>query len=331
MRINILPKDFAESGRVVAIIGENYRSCLWNECYNNVGSFTLELSKEYYKKIDVDMYVQRADRKNLMVIKSLQIENESLIISGKQATQVLDDVAFVGTINENVNIDTALYNAYNNTRKYPFVDVVKNPKIADKYAHQISNKSMLELYTNMCEENNIGFRAFLQNNNRLGIELYKPDNTPAVFSEFAGNAKLENILKSIEGYKNYAIVLGEGEGAKRVRVDVDLSTGGEQLRELIVDARNTRKEEEDTDATYKEKLKSEGAEKLLEKTKAFTIELSNSAQGFGTRYDLGSRVKIFLPEYGLTYETRITSFSEKSQHNNSEISVTFGELLKTTR
>ena len=42
-------------------------------------------------------------------------------------------------------------------------------------------------------------------------------------------------------WKNYAIVLGEGEGADRVRQDVDL-TGADELRELYVDARDLQTE-----------------------------------------------------------------------------------------
>ena len=61
----------------IAIIGGQYVSCLWSEGYNTIENFALELieTDEYKKKIAVDCYVGRDDRKTLMVIKAVQISD----------------------------------------------------------------------------------------------------------------------------------------------------------------------------------------------------------------------------------------------------------------
>lgn len=323
MKINIYNEDL----KLVVPIGENYVSCLWAEGYNTVEPFTLELTatKTYLKKIKTDMYVKRVDRDNVMIIKSIQKQGNKLILTGKQAVRVLDDVPFIGSIPEGSRIDTALVEAYNSTVGYKNVDFVESG-LKDKYPHQISNKLVLEMALDMCQSQNIGIKA-VKSADRIAVSLYKPDNTPIKFSEFIGNAKFDNIVDSVENYKNYAIVLGEGEGDERVKVNVNLSNGGKWLR-MIVDAKDIQREENETDESYEKKLTARGVEKLLERTKAFSVDVVNSPKGFGTEYDLGYNVLVVIPEYDLKYTTRVARFEEKSQQNQSEISITLGELIK---
>jgi hypothetical protein len=318
---------YDENLNLVAPIGENYVSCLWAEGYNTVEPFTLELiaTETYKKKIKTDMYVKRTDRENVMVIKTIQQQDNKLVISGKQAIRVFEDVAFVGTINENEVIDTALFNAYNKSSYYSNVDFVKGG-LQDVYEHQISNKSMLELCLDMCQSKDIGFKS-VKVDKTINISLYKPNNIPVKFSEFIGNVKFDNVINSVENYKNYAIVLGQGEGEERVRVDVDLSNGGKRL-ELLVDAKDVQREENESESDYRSRLTARGVEKLLEKTKAFSVDIVNSPKGFGTEYDLGYKVLIVIPDYDLHFLTRIVKFEEKSQQNINEVSITLGELIK---
>jgi hypothetical protein len=185
---------------------------------------------------------------------------------------------------------------------------------------------MLELCQTMCQSGNIGFKA-VKVDKKIQISLYKPNNTPVKFSEFIGNVKFDNIVNSVENYKNYAIVLGQGEGENRIRVDVDLTKGGKRL-ELLIDGKDIQQEENETEENYKKRLTARGVEKLLEKTKAFSIDIINSPKGFGTEYDLGYNVLVVIPEYNLKFSTRIVKFEEKSQQNRNEVSITLGELIK---
>ena len=69
MNLNLYDADLNR----IAIIGEQYISCLWSEGYNTIENFTLELveTDEYKKKVSVDCYVGRSDRNTLMVIKTV--------------------------------------------------------------------------------------------------------------------------------------------------------------------------------------------------------------------------------------------------------------------
>lgn len=322
MRLSLYDKNLNR----IAYIGEQYISCFWSEGYNTVQNFTVELvaTSEYRKKVRTDCYVGRGDRPALMVIKSVEISNGKIVASGKTASRIMDDVAFVGTIKAGQTIDTAIKNAYNKTVKYNKLSI-DDGNVTAKYNHQISHKSILELCLNMCQSADVGFRT-IKKAGYLVTEFYQPQLNPnLVFSEKFGNLFVENIVLSNEAEKNYAIVLGAGEGENRTKVYVDL-TGGEDRKEIIVDADDIQKEEGETDSDYNSKLTARGIEKLLEMQGTFSCSFVPYAKDFGTRYDLGDVLTIYLSEYGITLQSRVASFSEKSQGNSTEITVQVGKI-----
>lgn len=322
MKINL----YDENLRRIAIIDERFVSCLWSEGYNTTENFTLELqeTEEYRKKIKVDYYIGRNDRKTLMVIKSVSIANKKIVVSGNQATKVLGDVAFVGTIDANSRIDTAIEASYNKSNRFPNVEIVSGT-ISDEYNHQISNKSFLTLCESMCQSKDVGFRA-VKDNGTIKIEFYKPEMNPSlVFSQKFGNLTLDSINISTQGFKNYAIVLGEGEGENRIRVDVD-NTNGNERRELIVDAKDIQKEDGETEGKYNARLAARGVEKLLQCQKVFDCIFIPLGKDFGNKYNLGDILTILLPEYEMKIQSRVVRFTQKVQNNQTTTSVDVGNL-----
>ena len=322
MNLNLYDNDLNR----IAIIGSQYISCLWSEGYNTIENFTMELvaTDEYKKKIRSDCYVGRNDRKTLMVIKTVEIANGKIVASGKQAGRVLDDVSFIGTIELGSMIDTSIKNAYNNGNKY------RNLEFADTnlqipYNHQISNKSILKLCETMCQSEDVGFRV-IRNNGTMYTEFYRPEYNPNfVLSEKFGNLSIDSVSISTEKLKNYAIVLGEGEGENRNKVYVD-STNGEERRDLIVDASDIQKEENETDESYNSRLVARGIEKLLENQQTFSCAFSPHVKDFGVKYDLGDILTVYLTDYGLTLQSRVSRFTQKSQNNKIETTIEVGQI-----
>lgn len=313
----------------VAVIGDRFISCMWSEGYNAVQPFTLELQEtdEYRKKIRPDFYIGRTDRKTLMVIKTVQIKDGKITVSGKQATRVLKDVAFVGTINGGSVATEAIRTAYNGSSKFYNTEFASDD-ISDVYVEEIANKDFLELCTTMCQSADIGFRA-VKNQNKVMVKFYKPVANPnLIFSEDYGNLVLQSITLSTENLKNYAIVLGEGDNESQIRIDIDL-TNGELRREMIVDAKSLRKEDGETDEAYLARLRAHGMEKLLSQTRTWETSILPVADDFGTRYDLGDILTIRLPQYGLQLQTRVSRFTQKSQNNKTTTTVEVGEITVT--
>ena len=317
---------YNEDMQRISIIGTNFVSCLWAEGYNTTEDFTLEVqaTKEYKSKLKPDCYVGRDDRKTLMVIKSIETAGNKIVATGKQATRILDDVAFVGTLPEGSIIDTSVKNAYNGSSKFHKLEF-KTTNLGVKYDHQISHKSFLELCTVMCQSEDVGLKV-IRKNGGLVAEFYKPtSNSKAKLSQNFGNVKVNNIILSTENYRNYAIVLGAGEEENRTRVDVDL-TNGEKRRELIVDARDIQIEEGETITQHHTRLYVRGVESLLKQQKTWECAILPLAKEFGLKYDLGDMVEIVLNEYDVKMQARISRFTQKQQRNQLETTVEIGNI-----
>lgn len=322
MNLNLYDKDLNR----ISIIGSQYISCLWSEGYNTIEQFTIELiaTDEYKKKVRTECYVGRDDRKTLMIIKTVQIANGIIVASGKQAGRVLDDVSFVGTIESGSMIDTSIKNAYNGSNRYHNLEFA-NTDLQIPYKHQISNKSILELCTIMGQSEDVGFKTE-RNNGILFVSFYQPKYNPnLVFSDKFGNISIDSISLSAENLKNYAIVLGEGDGENRKRIDVDLTNGNER-RDLIVDAKDIRKGQSETDESYNSKLASRGVEKLLEHQNTFSCAFAPYAKDFGVKYDLGDILTLYLTDYGITLQARVSRFTQKSQKNEITTKIEVGQI-----
>ena len=171
MNLNLYNEDLQK----ILIIGTNFVSCLWAEGYNTMEDFALEVqaTKEYKSKLRPDCYVGRDDRKTLMVIKSIETVGDTIIATGKQATRVLDDVAFIGTLPEGSVIDTSIKSAYNDSSKFHNLEFATT-SLGVEYDQQISHKSFLELCTVMCQSADVGLKVIRQNGG-LVAEFYKPE------------------------------------------------------------------------------------------------------------------------------------------------------------
>ena len=322
MNLNLYDKDLNR----IAIIGSQYISCFWSEGYNTIENFAMELlaTDEYKKKVRTDCYVGRSDRKTLMVIKTVEASNGIIVASGKQAGRVLDDVSFIGTIESGSMIDTSIKNAYNNSNKYHNLQF-GDTGLQIPYSHQISNKSMLELCTTMCQSEDAGFKVE-RSNGVLLASFYQPEYNPnLVFSEKFGNISIDSLSLSDENLKNYAIVLGAGEGEERAKVIVDFTDGNDR-RELIVDAKDIQKEDGESEESYNSRLTARGVEKLLEKQKTFSCAFTPILADFGVKYDLGDILTIYLTDYGISLRARVSRFTQKAQKNKTNTTVEVGKI-----
>jgi hypothetical protein len=327
MNLNLYDHDLNR----IATIGNRFVSCLWSEGYNTTQDFCLELveTEEYKRKVRPDCYVGRTDRPTLMVIKSVVVRGGHIIATGKEAKRVMHDVAFVGTISSGSPVDTAVKNAYNKSNQYHKLTIADSD-LGVAYNYQISHKSILELCETMGQDTDVGFRS-VRDDDQISVEFYQPALNPnLIISREIGNISNVEFSASVENYKNYAIVLGEGEGADRVRVDVDRTDGAER-RDLIVDAKDIRREDGETESEYNARLTARGVGKLLEHTQTLNTAFLPYAVDFGKRYDLGDILTVRLPDYGMTLQARVSRFTQKAQGNSTETTIEVGKITVNRR
>ena len=112
--------------------------------------------------------------------------------------------------------------------------------------------SLYTVIKGLCEENNIGFKIILTDDNKFEFSLYagadrsydQTENPYVVFSPNFENIINSNYYSSKANLKNVTLVAGEGEGASR-KTTVVGSGSGLDRRELFTDARDISSDTED--------------------------------------------------------------------------------------
>jgi len=156
----------------------------------------------------------------------------------------------------------------------------------------------------------------------------------------------ENLINSgyeasFADYRNYAIVLGEGEGAERTRlnytIDGSVPTGIDR-REIYVDARDLQKAGSDgsasmTDAQYLLALKNRGQEKLKELDSVLTLKgelnVHSKLYQLGVDFGLGDTVTIRSALFGVSNSALITSIKYTYDTTGEYVEPTFGKQSPT--
>ena len=145
-----------------------------------------------------------------------------------------------------------------------------------------------ETFLEIIAASGLGFRTRMDGATPT-LDLYERSTTAVLLGDKHGSGSSSTHVKSIGSWKTYAIVLGQGVGDDRTRVDVDLTGGTLERRELIVDARDLSPDGL-TAAQYEAALAERGKAKLEETCKVEYGEADVSAPlepGSLVYYDAG--------------------------------------------
>lgn len=302
-----------------------FKSCYWAEGYNTAEGFTVEFvdSPAWRALIRPDMYVTRPDREAVMVIKTVYAEDGILVASGQEAERQLEDVAFLGKIEKDTEVTTAVANAYSQTDGYEGF-TIEADELTDTYPEEIEDVSIFELMQTMCQSADIGFKT-VRRGDGLTVRLYKPERreVPPMREDF-GQVTVRRVTMSTEKMKNVAVVI-DSDGESKITEVVDLRDGTEQKREIIIDSTQSR-EDGETDEQFREKLRAEGYEELLKAKETLSVQFEPTGSVFGSDYDLGDIVTAILPGYGIKFESRIKRFTQTEEDNKVETTVEVGEI-----
>lgn len=159
-----------------------------------------------------------------------------------------------------------------------------------------------------------------------GTDRTQGANYNGYFGDDIGNLSGLRIVRGSDGWKNRAIVGGQGEGTDRKIVTVSIgSYTGDDLRELWVDARDigrnyqlavtdggggvTYTEATYTEAEYEAVLQARGLEKLAECLQTLEVDasLGQGTMEYGRDYFLGDIVPLKLTRYGMLLSARISA------------------------
>ena len=310
MKINI----YDEKLNLISSIDNRFVSCLWSEGYNTIGDLVLELqsTEEMRNKLRPDYFIGRSDRKTVMAIGTVLINDNKVIVYGKTAGVLLRDTALNGVINSSEGLDISIKKAYNNSDNKNELLGFSDTNLGVIYNGQISYKTFDEVCRMASQRTGLGFKVE-RNNGKLLASFYLKDNTPkTVFAEQYNNLSLNQIVMSNAISKNYAIVIGKG-GTQAV---VDW-TNGNKRKDIIINAGNIEGQAN---------LEEIGVKALLDNIALQGCSLYVPNEELGVKYDLGDTIWVLFPNSNIKFKTQITKFAQKEQNNALITTIDVGQI-----
>lgn len=364
---------------VVAMI-DHYESFIWSDRYNSAGEFELYLpsASPLTKEIKLGQYIccNRSDR--LMVVEEIESKTDSYegdhtIVTGRSLESLLDRRVIWGFTEISGNLQNGIQKLLNENVISPSESKRKIPGFTFKASSdskvtsvtientQYFGEVVYDTIVELCQAHDLGFRV-LPDYDTVGFifELYagvdrsynQDSNGWVMFSPQYDNLGNSRYWTSKKDWRNAIMVGGEGDGASKTRVDVDLEncadTTGIERREVyysssvssddgtelpeedadgdgIIDEREERQYQAAVKAKqdkYEASLRSDGKLKLGEyqTIKGFDGEVEANVQfEFGKDYKLGDIIEI-EDEYGHTGTSRVTEYTI-THDTNGEIAV----------
>lgn len=323
MNLLILDTAFNPVGIIDA-----FKSMIWVDRYQEAGDFELYVpaSAKMINLLRIDYYIWFNDSDHTMIIEDLELSSDVeqgnfIIVTGRSLESILGRRIVWKQTNLKGNFQDAIEKLLNDNIINPEVsgrkiENFKFDRTDDEYIcnleidTQYTGDNIYDVIATNCEENNIGFKIVLSDDNKFVFSLYKGldrsygqlANPYVSFSPQLENIINSNFYTSKANLKTVTLVSGEGEGTSRKTTVVGGGSGLER-RELFSDARDISSDTETgtlSDAEYLTLLKSRGLKNLAEYTtkEAFEGEVNTTNLfKYGVDFFIGDVVQI-ANEYG---------------------------------
>lgn len=315
----------------------------WTREYYTVGQFSAQLPPGQYST--GMKYVYRQDRPETGIIQKVELERtptgERVQISGYFLEDLLTDRAVWPPFYATGSLPAAVIQMI---RTYagdlPRVVIEDAPAgLADDEAWQEVGGAVSSVaYTRLRTQQRSLRARYNYQTDTITVGVWQgldrtqsqEENSYVVFSDGFGTLAKLNASRDESNHRNYAVIAGEGEGSDRITETVD-HTGGGAKKEIFIDSSSYWDKEAQTEAQYRESLRQEAEDTLLEYQVVSNVDVDVSQSGFRYTqdYDLGDKVDFMLPEIGLEMEARIVTVREVYKQGYLTITVELGDKKLT--
>lgn len=349
MRLLVLDENFGILGDVSL-----FQTLIWTRRYKSLGMYELHITKDKFPLINRGKYLYRNDADELGIIEEphYSIDDKGtreIYCKGHFAEKLLEDRVLNSTFRMSGNLEESFRSMVTEYAVSPAVPERKivNLKlgalsgIAQTVDCQRTGASVSGALYDVGNSYDVSHRVrYAFQTNDLLFEVWQgkdrrdiqTENSWAVFSDSFCNIRNTAYNRNCAEYKNFAYVAGEGEGADRVIVTVDLRQEGEDLRELYVDARDLARDDGEGNVIpmekYQEQLRQRGREKLTEHRLVETVSGGidpNANLVYRRDFDLGDFCTYVNTEIGIATDKRITEITETYEGGRQTLDIVFGD------
>ena len=345
MDLYILDKEFNPIGII-----DTASSVIWADRYYDVGDFEIYIKaeKRYIDLMQEERYVSRIDSNMIGIIERITLTTDAeigdyLTVSGRDLKSLLDRRIVWNQTNITGKTELIMRQLITENAVAPAIEARRVPGLALGEIKGFSEEQELQAYgedlltkiIELCKASEIGWRVFLDDQKNMVIDFYKGENRSysqdvnpyVVFSPEFDNLLATETHRDISGFKNVAMIAGEGEGTARTRITVGGVIGMER-REMFVDASSISSNDgEITNAQYLYLLSGKGKEQLAAAVKVLNISgvaETTLTYKLNEDYYLGDTVTA-SNEYGISANTKILEIIESEDDTGYRVIPTFEE------
>ncbi len=264
---------FDEDRTQTAVLPE-YESIVTTLRFSEHSSFSGKFPATAFSELDAAYFAQVQGEDELYLVEYVELvkdgDDSYAVASGRSATALLHQRIVEGTTRWSSKapglIVSDIIGTLTGDRALHGLTFGTGSTLGDAISMQQSWGDMGEVVRSILSAAYLGCRASLDGTDVV-FDVYAPSEVSQAIGDAYGNASGAKLAHDDSGWKNYAIVMGEGEGEDRVRLDVDARVSGDELREVYVDASDLQSLVDDvqlTDAEYEAVLEARGIEVLAD-------------------------------------------------------------------
>lgn len=354
MEVLVLDTNF-ESVTVI----DSFKSLIWTDRYSVCGDFELALAMDpsLLEFLKEDYYLWFRESEHCMIIEDLAIDSDvedgnMLIVTGRSLESILErrivwgQKVLKGNLQNGIQtlLNEAIISPSDTNRKISnfIFESCTDTKVTDLTIDaQYFGEDLYTIISGLCEENSIGFKIILNDDNQFVFSLYagadrsydQTANPYVIFSPNFDNIINSNYFMSKATLKNVILVAGEGEGSSRKTATTGSGSGLDR-REFFVDARDISSHTDDgdlSDSEYTDQLVSKGNKTLAENTVTTAFEGEVEATQlfkYGEDFFIGDIVQI-ADDYGHENAAYISELVISQDDNGFSIHPTFKSITET--
>lgn len=332
---------YSESGLLAVV--ENATSVRWRRKFFEPGEIEIHApaTAENIAYLAKGNFVRRPEHVEAAIIEEVTIADYEITVTGRMMSSMMDRAIVSQTYNFSGTYEAAMLALVAEAaRCVTQITAGASKGLAGDVSAQVTYKNVLTVEEKFSKASGHGFRVDFTSPTVWTFECYdgvdhsiaQSMNPIVYFSDEFGNLVSPNYQTGFTNYKNFAYVGGEGEGSSRTIVTVDQRSGGENRREIFVDAKDLSSENLTTEA-YQAALQERGIEALADAVETESFEADGvDVENFKYRedWDLGDIVTVQYKRLGLSSNLRVTEVEEVIEKGVETVTPTFGTPLPET-
>ena len=343
MELAFLDKDFN------LIKYFDYINLQWIRRYYEPGQFMVQIPADQYANDAT--YVFNSQRPELGMIQKFEYARKSdgqlILLSGYFYEFKLNDKITYPRFRQSGNIETvarAIVEKYkDDIPLLEFADA-NNPLLGESVAKQTTGDGLATVLYSLLKTQQMSYACVYDYvNQKIRFKVWQgldrtqsqTQNSFASFSSKLRNIHDEKITKDTTAFKNFAIVIGNGnyEDGKQIDVTVDARSNQSEYKRIVyIDKTEELYEsEKETLESYKDKLMQMGKEELLKKYASILNVSFETVRRSGLiyleDYDLGDKCDILIDDFQMAFQARLIEVKEVFKNSVHEIGLSFGDKV----